>query len=216
MGSAKADVKVGLDAVKDARSALDTNAADMTKFKAWPLLGWNQSYRAATDLDAREEQYVKDARAFLDMYDGLLAYADKNIDLQAEAEKALSNLETIGENDTPEQAAAKVEASAAKIQTLIDQSKAMTPPAFLKTQHDEELVFAGKLVAEFKTMAAAARNLDVDKLIASETAITTLANDGERLSQTYITKLQRDSAVQKSIDDLRGLNDKIGQLHAKL
>jgi hypothetical protein len=87
-GTAKADVKVGLDAVKDARSELNADAPALTKFSALPLLDWNQTYHTAKSLDAREEQYIKDARAFLDQYDALLVYTDKSADLQAQIEAA--------------------------------------------------------------------------------------------------------------------------------
>jgi hypothetical protein len=216
VGSSKADVKVALDAAKEARSALDANSADMTKFTPWAVLSSNQAYRTATDLDAREEQYVKTARAFLDQYDAFLAYTDKTIDLQAGAEKAVKDMESVSANDTPVQIAAKVDAGAAQLQTLADRAKTLTAPAFLKADNDQELALIDQLITQLKNISAATRKLDVGKLTAAEAELNRLAADGDRLGQASIIKLQRDSPLQKAIDDLRGLNNQIGQLQTKL
>jgi hypothetical protein len=215
-GTAKADVKVGMDAVKDARSELNADAPALTKFSALPFLDWNQTYHTAKSLDAREEQYVKDARAFLDQYDTLLVYTDKSADLQAQIEAATKEVETIGENDTPVQLAAKLDAAASKLQPLVEQAKTITPPSYLKDLNDQELALGSQLVGVIRDLATGARKLDLKQIASASTRLDQLSSSGNSLDQAMITKLQRDSDIQQRSDALRTTGDQLGHNFASL
>jgi hypothetical protein len=215
-GTAKADVKVGLDAVKDARSELNADAPALTKFSALPLLDWNQTYRTAKSLDAREEQYIKDARAFLDQYDALLVYTDKGADLQAQIETATKQVETISDSDTPAQMAAKLNTAADHLQPLVEQAKTITPPSYLKDLNDQELALGNQLVGVIRDLATGASKLDLKKITDASNRLDQLSNQGNSLDQAVITKLQRDSDIQQHSDTLRTTGDQLGHDFASL
>jgi hypothetical protein len=214
--AAKIDVKVAQDAVKDARAELDANAAALTKFRALPLLGWNKQYAAATQADRNEETYIAKSRTLLNDYQGLLTFTDQNADLGTKVEASVKQLDTLSENDTPEQVAAKLDATTAQLQPLVDQARKLTAPAFVQDENTAELKDADAIIADFKQMAAAARQLDVAKITAASDNLTKTINDSDTREKAFFAKLHTDSPIQKQIDALHDLDTTISRDYGRL
>lgn len=214
--SDKIDLKVGMDAAKDARAALTANSKELTKFSALPLLDWMPKYREAKALDAREEQFVKDATNYLKEYESLLTYYDKLSDVSLETDKATQKLDSISEDDTPAQITAKLDAAATDIQAILDKLKAMEAPDYIKSYHNDQVAAGQKLVAAIKSMSDGVRKLDIAKINAAQKDVEAITNDVDRLDNQFVTMLHKDSVIQKDIDALRSLNDKISQSYTKL
>lgn len=212
----KVDVQVGLDAVKDARATLDANAPAMTKFSALPLLGWQKSYRQATDIDNQETAYVKDARSFLNDYETLLTFTGKETDIGLALEQATKQLQTLGDLGTPAAMAAALDDSIGKLRPFIDQDRALTVPAYLKANHDQQLQSITQMLNSLSDLAAAARALDLTKITKISADIDHESADLDTQSRAEITLLQHDSPIAHQLDRLRTSGNTVTLSYAKL
>lgn len=205
----KNDAKIGLDAIKDARTAINDNATALTQFKAWPLLDWQKKYHDATQVDAQEETYVKDARTFLDNYEGLLKYVDQAADIDSGAEKVIKDMESISESDTPANIAKKLDTFVAQLTPIEAKAKALTPPDFIKEDHEADVKTIDRLITDIKQMAEGARKLDIGKITTASDDVQKATDEADARTKTFVTKLHTDSVIQKSIDVLTLANNDI-------
>jgi septation ring formation regulator EzrA len=214
--SDKADIQIGFDAVKDAQTALDLDTAVLTQFSSRPLLDWNSNYKAAGELDAQEATYASKSRSFLTDYKALLTYADKINELGTEFTNATKELEAMGDNETPAALADKIDAAAATLQTTADKVKAVTPPTYLKDNHESAVKAVDGMITVLKELSAATRKLDITKITALSNDMTKQETAAAHLDQDLVTKLQSDSPIRNQINELRDLNDGIVRGYAKL
>jgi hypothetical protein len=212
----KLDVQVARDAVKDAEDGLNANAPAMTKFSAWPLLDWNKAYKQATDTDAAEENYVKQARSFLSEYKVLLEYTDKTAAIGIKMESALKDLETLGNESDPKKMATLIDADVAKFKPVVEEFKALTPPDYLKDNTDTGTKVVEKLIVTLQDLAAGARTLDLDKLTKAAADATTEEADLDKASKDFVDVLQHKSPLQDHITKLRDLNSTIVAGYGKI
>jgi hypothetical protein len=199
------DIKAGQEAVKDAESTLENVAGDLTGFSALPLLDWNSKYKAAKELDADEEKYVENARAYLAEFKAVLTYFEKTIDVEQKLTDFQIALAEAEEAETPQEFADEVDAAIKEVEPVVAQAAAIQPPASLKEAHDYGSKASKELLALYKDMATAARAEDMDKL-------DELTEQEESKLDEYIKRIDELNAdfIRKS--NLRKLDDTLKEL----
>lgn len=212
----RSDIKAGQEAVKDAESTLENVAGDLTGFSALPLLDWNSKYKAAKELDAEEEKYVENARAYLAEFKAVLTYFEKSVDLEQKLANFQIALVDAEDAESPQEYADQLDKAIKDVEPVVAQAVAIQPPASLKEAHEYGSKTVKELLALYKEMAAAARNEDLDKLDTlaeqEEAKTTELIKKTDELNAAFI----RESSLRKLNDTLNDLDRSIDRKAAQL
>lgn len=203
----KGDLKAARDATTAALARLDQSESSLTGFKSLPLLTIQGDYRTAERVGNDEKRYTTQSRTFLTGYQQLIDYADKSTDLS----KQLVAAGTILDNppDDLGAIAATLDQLAVKNTETVAEFKKLTPPEYLKAQHDQSVVRGDQLTKDLQSLAGAVRSLDLGTLQAITARLEAQTKTEKVESAAFIAKLQAESPYRQQIDQLRQLNDSI-------
>lgn len=212
-----ADVKKGLESIKDAQSTLTLTDKELTHLNIAPGLGWNSAYKPAKDLRDNEQKYVDNTRSYLNELKAVLTYFDANADLDKEYENAVNDLSNADQTaETDEDYAKQVDAVIAKIDQTNQKVAALSAPESLKAAHEYNVATTKKLVQMLKDLSAAVKAQDYDKEDAIATDLSNLMDEAISKSDDYNADFIRNSSLRKLDDKLNDLDRTIERQIAKL
>lgn len=212
-----ADVKKGLESIKDAQSTLALTEKELTHLNIAPGLSWNSAYKPAKELRDNEQKYVDNTHSYLNELKSVLTYFDASADLDKEYEDAvndLSNADLTAETD--EDYAKQVDAVIVKIDQTNQKVAALSAPESLKAAHEYNVVTTKKLVQMLKDLSAAVKAQDYDKEDAIATDLANLMDEAISKSDDYNADFIRSSNLRKLDDKLNDLDRTIEHQTAKL
>jgi hypothetical protein len=203
----KADLKTAHDATAAAQAKLSETTPELTGFKKMPLMSVNNDYRIAVTVDGDEEAYTATSREFLTSYQQLIDYADKSTDLSKQLVAAGAVLDNPPEDLSA--IAATLDQLAVKNTEAVNEFKKLTPPEYLKAEHDKDIASAEQVSKDLQSLAGAVRSLDLGTIQSITAKLESQAKTNKAETATFITKLQTESPYKKQIDQLKQLNDSI-------
>lgn len=201
-----ADVKKGLELIKDAENTLSLTEKQLTHISIAPGLGWSGTYKPVKDLRDNEQKYVNNTRAYLKELKSVLQYFEASANLDKDFEDAFTDLSTADLTaETDEDYAKQVDAVVAKIEKANKKLAAISVPESLKAGHDYDVAATDKVAQLLKNLSTAVSAHDYDQEDAISAEMASFVDEALIKSDEYNADFIRNS-------DLRKLDDKLNDL----
>ena len=192
-------------AVTVAQAEIKSSTAILTGFRPLPGLGWNQAHQKAVATNAAETEYLDKAEDYLAEYSLLIAYQEKLLALRAKLDAA-ADPQPEAESGSLSALAAKLDEQVAKLQPLTDQAKAIVPPGYLQSGHEQFIQANAGVLALLRQIPPVIRLGNIGALIALSAQLDASVAD-DKLDRAYIDAIQTKAPFNEDIAKLRQLGD---------